>query len=128
MRQDSTEFDWVTLFANATSPAIFIPISPWLPAPTVNLVRLAFELAGKIGNIQCQAAYQLANDVRSPDSAVGFGDTVTADGVEDPSDWTDVGASFKARAWFRVGFLCTLSAGSTLALARAAGKLQIIPR
>ncbi|MCK6503255.1 hypothetical protein L6R53_07645 [Myxococcota bacterium] len=128
MRQDSTEFDWVTLYANATSPAVFIPVSPWMPAPAVHLMRLAFELAGKIGNFQCQAAYQLANDVRSPDGAVAIGDVATADGMEDPSDWADVGTSFKARAWFRVGFLCTLSSGSTLALARAAGRLQIIPR
>jgi hypothetical protein len=28
MRHDSTEFDWVTLYANATSPAVFIPVSP----------------------------------------------------------------------------------------------------
>ena len=118
---------WTTVHCASTTP-LFIPVSPFMSAPDIQYLRCSFELQARIGNIQVQAAYQTANDPRSPDTAVGFGDTVSTEGFEDPSDHEDVGATFKARQLYRLGFLCSNTSGSTLSLARVTGTLMTVSR
>ncbi|MCK6503713.1 hypothetical protein L6R53_09990 [Myxococcota bacterium] len=123
----TTTVNWQTYYATSTT-AVFIPVSPWMSAPEVQYLRAQFELAARMGNFQVQAAYQLANDPRNPDAAVGFGGTKATDGFEDPTDFTDVGTSFKARAVFRFGFLCSNTSGSTLSMGRVAATLLRVNR
>lgn len=127
MQTKTIPFPWTTVYCSSVT-AVFIPVGPWMSAPEIQYLRASFELQVRNGNIQVQAAYQTANDPRSPDTAVGFGDTVSTDGYEDPSDITDVGATFKARQLFRFGFLCSNTSGSTLSLARLAGSLMTVSR
>lgn len=123
----TTSFPWTTVYC-ATTSAVFIPMSPWMSAPQVQYLQCPFTLETRVGNIQVQAAYQPANDPRNPDNATGFGNIVSTEGVEDPSDIVDVGVTFKAKQVFRFGFLCSNTAGTNLSLARLSGSLMQVYR
>jgi hypothetical protein len=123
----TTKVNWQSYYCNSTT-AIFIPVSPWMSAPEVQYLRAQFELAARVDNFQARAAYQLANDPRNPDAALGFGGTKATEGYEDPTDYTDVGSDFKARALFRFGFLCSNTSGSGLSMGRLAGTLFRVNR
>ena len=86
MQQSSTTtFGWLEVHCNSTT-AILIPVSGWMSAPNVHYLRCSFELVALLGNLQLQAAFQTANNLRSPDTAAGFGSTVSSVGYEDPTD------------------------------------------
>jgi len=124
----TTDTPWVTAYANDPTTAIFVALSPWMNAPPVIGLRVAFELLARIGNFQAQAAYQTANDVRNPDSPVGFGNTKATQGYEDPSGVQDVATAFAGKNYYRLGYLCTNTSGTSLSFARLAATILTVFR
>lgn len=127
MRTRRISFDWITVYCNSTT-AVFIPVSPWMEAAEISNLQVPFELRARVGDTQVRAAYQTANDPRSPDSATGFGGTLTAEGFEDPTSLTDVAATFAGKRYFRLGFLVSSTVGSATSLGRVSGQALLVSR
>jgi len=102
---------------------VFIPAGPWLSAANVTAAKGWGELRGRTGNFQAKPAVQLANDVRSPGSAIQVGAAITSDGVSDPSGNTAVSSG--TSKYVRVGWLVSLTSGSTLAGGALAGTVEL---
>lgn len=122
-----TQFDWQTVFCNSTT-AVFIPVSPWLPAADISHLRVPFEMRGRVGNIQIQAAYQSTNDPRTPGMATTFGGTLSAEGFEDPSSLEDVSSTFAGDDYWRLGFMCSNTSGTSFSAAHVQGTVMQVMR
>ena len=111
-------------YAAISTTEVFIPCGGWESAAHVSSARGWGELRGKTGSFQAKPAVQLANDVRSPGAATAVGAAISADGVSDPSSY--VSLSTGGSRYIRVGWLVSLTAGSTLATGSVAGLVELI--
>lgn len=114
---------WMGLAATSVTE-VFIPAGGWENAGNVTGGRGWGELRGRTGNFQVKPAVQLANDVRSPGAATAVGSALSADGVSDPGAVTAL--STGASRYIRVGWLVSLTSGSTLGFGAAAGTVELI--
>ncbi len=109
----------MTLVAVGTAE-VFIPAGEWTSAAGVLAAKAWGELSGLNGNCQARPAVQLANDIRSPDAALGIGAVKTANGVLDP---TTLSLTTGSKASIRPGWLVSLSSGQTLASVSVLGTI-----
>jgi hypothetical protein len=121
--------EWATYAASTASPTqVFVPAGAWLPAGNLTGARGWGELAAKNGNFQGAPAVQFANDTRAPASFVNVqvGSNISAVGPSDPNGITSLSSSSANARYVRVGWLTSLSSGSTLATGALAGVIELI--
>lgn len=115
-----------TMIAAASTVEVFLPVTGWMRAADVAKVRGSFELRGLTGVISALVGYQTANVEDAPDAANNLGTFQTTAGVFYGAGFTDVSATVQAKQLVRFGFVVKLSTGTTLAVARAGGSVDII--
>ena len=89
-------------------------------------IRATLEMRGKTGNIEVKFAYQTADSVASPDTGVGVGSFITADGAGYPSAWADISSITAGKQWIRFGVLTQNTSGTTTNVARIFASLDYV--
>lgn len=102
------------------------PISGWMSAVQFAKVRATLEMRGKMGNIEVSFGYQTADATSSPDTAVGVGATITADGLGNPSAWGDLSGVTPGKQFIRFVLLTRNASGTTTNLARIGAVMDYV--
>jgi hypothetical protein len=107
---------------------MFCPAGIWLNAGNLTGGRGWGELAAKNGNFQGAPAVQFANDHRDPKSFVNVqvGTNIDTVGSSDPSAVASLSAQSAGARYVRVGWLLSLSSGTTLASGALSGVIELI--
>lgn len=119
---------WIYLAAKASGGA-FLPATGWFELGDYDQARSMGEMRGKStgGSFTATVCLQYANDPRSPAGTTTVGNSVTADGMLDPTTATALtGAATNYRyargGWWLVGdgsTPCFAMVGGTLVLSKA---------
>jgi hypothetical protein len=108
---------WGGYSAASSVAEVFIPCGGWMDAGNITAARGWGELRGKTGAFQGKPAVQVANDVRSPGAATAVGAAITSDSVSDPGGMDE---------YLRVGWLVSLTTGSSLGTGNLAGVVELV--
>ena len=123
---------WATVSACTTTKG-FCPVSQWMDPAEFQKIRATLELRATCGaNLDVAVGYQLADVENSPQedwevkTFSGPSGWKSVAGMHYPDRWdADIVAQAAGMQLVRFGFMVKLSAGTTLALARAAAKVEI---
>ncbi len=119
---------WTTRYSDVTAnDGVFLPVSGWMDASTVRRLRVAFEVAATTdasGIIKPGIEY--ANVENTPFGGLTLTGAAaqTGNGVNYPTQLSDVGASSDGKQLARLGFWFKASSAG-LKAARVAGKADV---
>lgn len=117
-----------TYLAAKSSGGTFLPITAWFELGDYDQARSLGEMRGKStgGTFTATLCIQYANDVRSPAGTTQVGNSVSADGMLDPTTATSLttatGYRFARAGWWLVGdgsTPCFAMVGGTVILSKA---------
>ena len=123
----TTDFGMITIWSSTASPTVTtIPISGWMTAVQYAKVRATLEMRGKMGNLEVSFGYQTADSVASPDTAVQIGAYLSADGLGNPSAWSDISTITAGKQFIRFVLITRNTSGTTTNLARVGAVLDFV--
>ena len=121
------QMPWTTIYAKTTT-GVFMPVTTFMEAPSIDRVRGTFELRALLGDLTAALAYQTCNTDSSLDSAVALGSWATAEGFTYPTAVTDISSATDGKQLIRFGWLVKNTSTSNQTMATVAGTIEIIVR
>jgi hypothetical protein len=116
---------WTTLISSSSGTPVFWPLGDFMPTGGITSGRGWLEVRALSGLITVAPAYQMANDVRSPDTAVALNSYQSADGILDPTS-ANTTITTDGKKYIRAGIMVQLSSGSSVAYCCATGVVDFI--
>ncbi len=110
--------------ATATTSNLFIPVTGWMPTERIAEMRATWEVIGTTGAAQGAPAYQAANVPDTPGTATALATQTATTGLYYPSGWTAVGVALKTKQRVRLGFIISLTTGTTLGTFTGGGRVE----
>ena len=94
----------MTIAGVASGSGTDIPADNWRPTADVGYAVSMGEMRGKINTATVQLKLEYANDVRSSAGTIAIGNTISANGMLDPTTPTDISTlrayRFCRPAWY----------------------------
>lgn len=119
---------WQQLAADVASPSDngFTAASNWIPAGSLDSARVYLEVRNRIGNIEIVPTLEFSNNVlTSGNTLVELGSYVSAEGISNPSAFTDVASSAAAAQWVRFGYTTRNTSGDSLSSCDVFSRVQV---